>query len=144
MTRLARRLALQLLTAALLITLPCQAQAQTPPPKGKPGARGISTAASSAPAKPAGPAETRVRIVLDAVFLPSSVDYSSVSTPTAYAEQATIRSSYEAGAGFGPGGALQVSVYRGFGVLVGYSHASRDVLWEQPDTRCTAGIVEVR
>ena len=125
MNRRARRPAPHLFTAALLIALPCLAHGQTPPPKGKPGARG--TTAAPAPAKPKGPAETRVRLVLDAVFLPSSLDYSSVSTPTAYAEQATIRSSYEAAAGFGPGAALQLSLYRGLGLLAGYSHVTRDV-----------------
>ena len=125
MNRLARRPAPQLLSAALLIALPAWALGQTPAPKGKPGARGISKA--PAPAKPAAPAETRVRLVLDAVVLPSSLDYSSVSTPLAYAEPSTIRASYEAGTGFGPGAALQVSLYRGLGLLAGYSRANRDV-----------------
>ena len=125
MTRLARRTAPHLLTTALLTALPSLALAQAPPPQGKPGARG--TTATPAPAKPIGPAETRVRLVLDAVLLPSSLDYSSVSTPTAYAEEASIRSSYEASTGFGPGAALQVSLYRGFGLLAGYSRSSRDV-----------------
>lgn len=125
MTRLARRTAPQLLATALLCALSSPALGQTPPPKGKPGARGIS--AAPAPTQPAGPAETRVRLVLDAVFLPSSLDYSSVSTPIAYAEPSTIRTSYEAGAGFGPGASLQVSLYQGFGLLAGYSRVTRDV-----------------
>jgi hypothetical protein len=125
MTKPARRLAPGLLTAALVAALPVFVLAQEPPPQGKPGARGIS--AAPLPAEPAAAAVTRVRLVLDAVVLPSSLDYSSVSTPMAYAETATIRSSYEAGTGFGPGVALQVSLYRGFGILAGYSRASRDV-----------------
>lgn len=125
MTRPARRPVPHLVIPVLLIALPCAALGQAPPPKGKPGARGVS--AAPAPDKPAAPAATRVRLVLDAVLLPSSVDYSSVSTPTAYAEQATIRSSYEAGTGFGPGVALQVSLYRDFGILAGYSRVTRDV-----------------
>jgi hypothetical protein len=125
MTRLAHCPAPHLLAAALLLATPCVALGQTPPPpKGKPGARGISAARA---ATPAAPAETRVRLVLDAVFLPSSLDYSSLSTPTAYAEPSSIRTSYEAGSGFGPGAALQVSLYRGFGILAGYSKVTRDV-----------------
>lgn len=125
MTRPARRPAPHLLTAALLIALPSVAVGQAQPPKGKPGARGVSAAPAST--GPAAPAATRFRLVLDAVVLPSSLDYSSVSTPLAYAETATIRSSYEAGTGFGPGVALQVSLYQGFGILAGYSRATRDV-----------------
>jgi hypothetical protein len=123
MTRTARRLALHLLTAALVIALPAAAPAQQPAPQ-KPGARGRP---ATAPAKSPAPAATRVRLVLDAVVLPSSLDYSSVSTPLAYAEPSTIRASYEAGTGFGPGVALQVSLYRGLGLLAGYSHVTRDV-----------------
>jgi hypothetical protein len=125
MSRIARRLAPRLLTVALVTALPLCALAQAPAPKGKPGARGISAAPTSS--GPAAPAATRVRLVLDAVVLPSSLDYSSVSTPLAYAEPATIRTSYEAGTGFGPGVALQLSLYRGFGILAGYSRATRDV-----------------
>ena len=65
--------------------------------------------------------------MLDALVLPSSLDYSSVSTPLAYAEASTIRTSYEAGTGFAPGAALQVSLYRGLGLLAGYSRVNRDV-----------------
>jgi hypothetical protein len=125
MSRIARRLAPGLLSAALVTALPVSALAQTPAPKGKPGARGIS--AVPAPAEPAVPAATRVRLVLDALVLPSSLVYSSVSTPLAYAEPSTIRTSYEAGTGFAPGVALQVSLYRGLGLLAGYSRVSRDV-----------------
>src|SRR3990170_4998236 len=122
MTRPARRPTPHLLTAALLIALPSVALGQTPPPTGKPGARGIS--AAPAPAKPV---EARVRFVLDAVILPSSRDYASLSTPLAYAEPSTIRTSYEAGTAFGAGAALQVSLYRGLGLLAGYSRVTRDV-----------------
>ena len=124
MTRFARRPAPGLLSAALLVALPALALGQTPPPQAKPAAPGTSKA--KAKAKPAGPAETRVRIVLDAVLMPSSQAYSSVSTPIAYAEPSSIRASYEAGTGFGLGAAVQVSLYRGFGLLAGYSHSSRD------------------
>jgi hypothetical protein len=125
MTSPTRLLAPQVLTAALLIALPAVALGQAPPPKGKPGARGVSAAPAST--RPAAPAATRVRLVLDALVLPSSLAYSSVSTPQAYAEASTIRTSYEAGTGFAPGAALQVSLYGGLGLLAGYSRVTRDV-----------------
>lgn len=124
MIRPARRPAPHLLLA-LLIAVPAVALGQAPPPQGKPGARGVSAAPAST--RPAAPAATRVRLVLDALVLPSSLDYSSVSTPLAYAEPSMIRTSYEAGTGFAPGAALQVSLYGGLGLLAGYSRVSRDV-----------------
>jgi hypothetical protein len=124
MTGIAPRLAAHALSVAVVIALPAAALAQAGAAPRKPGARGRP---AETPATSDAPAATRVRLVLDAVVLPASLDYASVSTPLAYAEPATIRSSYEATTGFGPGAALQVSLYRGLGILAGYSRVSRDV-----------------
>jgi hypothetical protein len=69
----------------------------------------------------------RFRLVLNASVWPASTTFADSRTLTEYVEETTIRASYEAGTGFGPDIALQVSVFRGFGVLVGYSRASRDL-----------------
>ncbi len=107
MTRLDRGLALAALaTAALALSAPARAQ---PPAK--------------TPAK----VPDRVRLVVNAAFWPTGPGYSDTQTFPEYAEQTTIHTSYDAGSGFGPDLALQVSLYRGLGVLVGYSHSSRDV-----------------
>lgn len=131
MTRLARRLAVRLLMVALVIAPPSAASAQQekppqPAPQ-KPGARGKPATPPAKSTAPGAPAATRVRLVLDAVLLPSSLAYSSVSTPIEYAEPSSIRSSYEAGTGFGPGVALQVSLHGGLGLLAGYTRVHRDV-----------------
>jgi hypothetical protein len=90
-----------------------------------------SSAAAQAPTPtPAAAAPDRVRLVLNAAFSPAKTSFSDSRTLTEYAEQTTIRSSYEAGSGFGPDAAVQVSLLRGFGLLVGYSHVSRDVTGE--------------
>jgi hypothetical protein len=73
------------------------------------------------------PAETRFRLVLNVAFAPTTLSYSDVRTPLTYAEPASIRTSYEAGGAVGPDVAAQVSLYRGLGILAGYSHVSRDV-----------------
>lgn len=124
MTRFESRLALAAIGLALAWPTTALGQAQ-PPPSGKPGARG-RPAPTAATAEPA-PGPSRFRLVLNFAGTLGTVSYGDVRTPTEYAEQATIRSSYEAGSGFGPDVALQVSVYRGLGVLVGYSYVSRDV-----------------
>jgi len=116
MMRLERRLAIAALAAALVTTSASPAQAQATPPM---------------PAKPAAsaaaPAPSRFRLVLNASFWPAKTSFSDSQAFTEYAEQTTIRTSYEAGTGFGPDAALQVSLFRGLGLLVGYSHASGDV-----------------
>lgn len=116
MTRLESRIALAALAAALVTTSASHARAQATPPM---------------PTKPAAPAAaavpSRIRLVLNASFWPAKTSFSESRTFTEYAEQTTIRTSYEAGTGFGPDVALQVSLFRGLGLLVGYSHASRDV-----------------
>jgi hypothetical protein len=101
-----------LAAAAVAASAPCaRAQATTPTP------------ASAAPAA----VPDRFRLVLNAAFWPTKTSFSDSRTFTEYAEQTTIHTTYEAGTGFGPDVALQASLYRGFGLLVGYSHASRDV-----------------
>ena len=111
--RFERPLALTVLAAAVLTTSAASARAQATPKPAKPAAT------AGAP--------DRFRLVLNASFWPTKTSFSDSQTLTEYAEQTTIRTSYEAGTGFGPDAALQVSLYRGFGLLVGYSHASRDV-----------------
>ena len=113
MMRLERRLALAALAAALVATSASPARAQATPAKPA--------------AAVAAPAPSRIRLVLNASFWPTKTSFSDSRTFTEYAEQTTIRTSYEAGSGFGPDVALQVSLFRGFGLLVGYSHVSRDV-----------------
>jgi len=110
--RLAERLAFTALAAATLAaSAPARAQAAAP-----------------SPTPPKGPgAAPRVRLVLNAAFWPTTASYSDSRTFTEYAEETTIRTSYEAGTAFGPDVALQVSLFRGLGLLVGYSYASRDV-----------------
>ena len=70
-------------------------------------------------------APSRFRLVLNASFWPTKTSFSDSRTFTEYAEQTTIHTSYEAGSGFGPDAAVQVSLFRGLGLLVGYSHFSR-------------------
>ena len=123
MKRIARRIALQLLSAALVCSLPAAALCQATTP-GKPGARGRTSPQASTPAS--APAETRFRLVLNVAFAPSTLSYGDVRTPLAYAEPSTIRTSYEAGSAIGPDVALQVSLYRGLGIRAGYAYVSRD------------------
>jgi hypothetical protein len=104
MTRSTRRLALAVLAAACLHAWPSSASAQAP-----------------------APVAARFRLVLDAAFGLTQPSFSDSRTLTEYAEQTTIRTSYEAGVGIGAGVALQVSLYRGLGILVGYSHVARDL-----------------
>lgn len=108
MTRLDKRLGLAALAAAALAASAPAVQAQEPAP---------------APAK----VPDRVRVVVNAAVWPTGPSYSDTQTFTEYAEQTTIHTSYDAGSAFGPDLAVQVSVHRGLGVLVGYSHSSRDV-----------------
>jgi len=115
MIRLEKRFALAVVAAAVVTASASSALAQveTAPRLGKP----------AAPAH----APDFIRIVLNASFWPVKTAFSDSRTFTEYAEQTTIRTSYEAGSGFGPDVALQVSLFRGLGLLVGYSYASRDV-----------------
>jgi hypothetical protein len=117
MMRLERGLAFAALATALAAS-PSPARAQAAPPKAAKPAPGAAAPASI---------PDRVRLVLNASFWPSKTSFSDSRTLTEYAEKTTIRTSYEAASGFGPDVALQVSLFHGLGVLVGYSHASRDV-----------------
>jgi hypothetical protein len=116
MTRLETRFAVAALAAAVVTATASSARAQATPPK---PAKPPAPAAASAPG--------RFRLVLNAAFWPTKTSFSDSQTFTEYAEQATIRTSYEAGTSFGPDLAVQVSLFRGLGFLVGYSYASRDV-----------------
>jgi hypothetical protein len=116
MTRLERRLAVAALTAAVVAASAPLARAQAPAPK---------PPRSAAPA--AAPVPDRFRLVLNVSFWPTKATYAESRTFPEYAEETSIHTSYEAGSGFGPDGALQVSLFRGLGLLVGYSHVSRDV-----------------
>src|SRR5512143_2125974 len=109
MTRLDSRLALGALAAAALIASAPLVRAQEP--------------AKNPPAK----VPDRGRLVLNAAYWPTGPSYSDTQTFPEYAEQTTIHTSYDGGSAFGPDLAVQVSLHRGLGVLVGYSHSSRDV-----------------
>ena len=119
MTRIASRLALAAMATAVVAAsaLPARAQAAAPKP-----ARPV------APSTPVpAPVPDRFRLVLNASFWPTQTTFADTRTFTEYAEPTTIHTSYEAGSGFGPDAALQVSLFRGLGLLVGYSYVSRDV-----------------
>jgi hypothetical protein len=102
--RLERKLAAPI-AAAVLALSPAASRAQSPAPQAAP---------------------ERVRLVLNAAFWPTKTSFSDSQSFTEYAEKTTIQTSYEAGTGFGPDAAVQVSLFGGVGLLVGYSHASRD------------------
>jgi hypothetical protein len=123
MTRSAIRRVTATLAAALVALLPAAASAQAPAPPGKPGARG-RPAPAAAPS--AAEAATRFRLVLNGAAALGTQSYDDVRTPIEYAERASIRTSYETGTGLGFDAALQVSLFRGLGVLAGYSYTTRD------------------
>ena len=116
MTRTTRRPALAVLATVVLTVSASSARAQAASPK-------PTKPAASAPAL----TPSRIRLVLNASFWPMKTSFSDSRTFTEYAEQTTIHTSYEVGSGFGPDAAVQVSLFRGLGLLVGYSHVSRDV-----------------
>src|SRR5512144_1620571 len=108
MTRLDTRLVLAALAVAAVAGSASAARAQEP---------------AQAPAK----VPDRVRVVVSGAFWPSGPGYSDTQTFPEYAETTTIHTSYDAGSAFGPDLAVQLSLHRGLGLLVGYSHSSRDV-----------------
>jgi hypothetical protein len=91
------------------------------------GSAAVVRAQEEAASPAAATVPERFRLVVNAAFWTSGPSYSDTQTLTEYAEQTTIRTAYEAGSAFGPDLAVQASLYRGLGVLVGYSHSSRDV-----------------
>jgi len=119
MMRIERRQGLTALAAAAITVSASSVLAQAP--------------TTPKPARPAAPAAAparvpdRFRLVLNASLWPTRTSFSDSRTFTEYAEQTTIRTSYEAGTALGPDVALQVSLFRGLGLMVGYSYASRDV-----------------
>jgi hypothetical protein len=108
MPRLDTRLALRALAVVALATSASPSSAQSPSPK--------PTAAPG-----------RVRLVLNAAFWPATPSFGDSRTFTEYAEETTIGASYDSSTAFGPDVAVQVSLLRGLGLLVGYSSATRDV-----------------
>jgi hypothetical protein len=69
----------------------------------------------------------RVRIAVDAGFWPTKPSFGDTRQYAEYAETSTVRTTYAvSGAGFGPDLSAQLRLYRGLGVLVGYSRTSRD------------------
>jgi hypothetical protein len=112
MTRLERRLALAAIAALSVTASAPSASAQ---------------AATSRRAAAPAPAPDRFRLVLNGSFWATKSSFSEVRTFPEYAEPTTIQASYEASTAFGPDAALQVSLFRGLGLLVGYSYVKRDV-----------------
>ena len=108
--RLSPRLGLAFTAALFPIASARPARAQAPPV----GFEGL--------ARPA-----RFRLVLNGTVGLAQPSYGDMRTLPEYAEETTIRSSYQAGTGYGAEGALQVSLFQGVGILVGYSHLTRDV-----------------
>jgi hypothetical protein len=98
----------------------------TKPATPAPGAPAPKPAAKP-PAKRKKPPESRFRLVANFDVMPGSLSYDDQRATTVYAETQTIRTSYEAGSGLGGDGALQVSLYRGLGLLAGYTYGTRDV-----------------
>ena len=112
-----RRVALAAIAATIWTAVASAASAQAPtPPSGQ----------TPAPAVPPARTPDRFRLVLNACYWPQALSFSDSRTLTEFAEQTTISTSYEGGTGFGPDLAVQVSLHRGLGVLVGYSYVSRD------------------
>jgi hypothetical protein len=109
--RFAGRLALAALVAAASVS---SAWAQAPTPK---------AAAAPLPAS----APDRFRLVLNGTAWPATTSFSDSRTLTEYAEPGTIDARYEAGPAYGPEVAVQASLFRGVGLLVGYSYVRRDV-----------------
>jgi hypothetical protein len=73
------------------------------------------------------PPPARVRIVLNGAFwLGGGPTFGDTRRLEEYAEQTTIRTSYETRSAFGPDVSVQATVFRDLGILVGYSYTSRD------------------
>lgn len=88
----------------------------------------LAQATDTTPGESPGPPPPRVRIVVNAAYWTGSgPTFRDPRQFEEYVEQTTIRTSYATQSGaFGPDASLQVSVFRGLGILVGYSQVSRD------------------
>jgi hypothetical protein len=124
MIRLERGLALAAIAAFSVAAAATSASGQAATPKPGPEA-------APAPA----PAPDRVRLVLNGSVWLARPSFSSSQAFTEYAEETTIRASYDTKTGIGPDGAVQVRLFRGLGILVGYSHVSRDLAGKVDVTR---------
>lgn len=85
---------------------------------------------AAAPLRAAEPAEQplptpRVRVVLNGIGSFTNPSFSDTRQYTEYAETTSVSTAYSTKTGFGPDVAVQLSLFRGLGVLVGYSLASR-------------------
>ncbi len=85
----------------------------------------VPSRAAEAPAP--GPLPDRITIAVDGGFWPAKAAFGDTRQYREYAETTTVTTSYsQSGSGFGPDLSAQVRLFRDFGVLVGYSRASRD------------------
>lgn len=85
---------------------------------------------AAAPLRAAEPPEQplptpRVRVVLNGIGSFTNASFADTRQYAEYAETTSVSSSYTTKTGFGPDVAVQLSLFRGLGVLVGYSLASR-------------------
>jgi hypothetical protein len=90
----------------------------------------LAVALAAVPLQAAEPKEQplpspRVRVVLNGVGFFSNLSFSDTRHYTEYAETTSVGTSYSTKTAFGPDVAVQLSLFRGLGVLLGYSLASR-------------------
>lgn len=82
--------------------------------------------ATEAPPAPAARPD-RLRVAVDGGLWPASPSFGDTRQYPEFAETSTVRTTYSVqGAGIGPDLSLQVRLFRGLGVMVGYSRTSRD------------------
>jgi hypothetical protein len=74
---------------------------------------------------PAASAADRIRVIANGIYNTAKPDLSDAREFDYFAETARITTNLSAEGGFGPDVAFQVSLYKGLGVLVGYSMTSR-------------------
>jgi hypothetical protein len=67
----------------------------------------------------------RVRVVLNGIGAFTNLSFGDTRQYAEYAETTSVSTSYSMKTAFGPDVAVQLSLFRGLGVLVGYSLASR-------------------
>lgn len=78
------------------------------------------------PARPEPARPDRVRVVVNGAGWLKSLSFGDTRQYPEYAETTTVHSSYAVKSGFGFDLAVQLNLYRGLGVLVGYSSSSRN------------------